>query len=286
MKKMFGGLLVAATILTPIAPAAAQANGERVQIAQRERGDRGDRGPRGPEARRGGDWNGGQRVERQRPQPQPQTQRVQQPQPQAPRGDRGGWNRQRGDGQRQWQGQRGNDQRQVQQRQIEQRQAQQRQWQRNNDQRQRGGTYDRNRDGRTDRQWDRNRDGRVDRQWDRNRNGQVDRRYRDNRGNNNWNRQWRADRRYDWRSYRDRNRSHYRMPRYYNPYRGRSYTRFSIGFGLSSLFYSQRYWINDPWYYRLPPAYGDYRWIRYYDDALLVDIYSGRVVDVIYDFFW
>src|SRR3546814_4584544 len=41
MKRMFGGLLIAATILTPIAPAAAQAAGERVQIAQR--GDRGDR---------------------------------------------------------------------------------------------------------------------------------------------------------------------------------------------------------------------------------------------------
>ena len=76
------------------------------------------------------------------------------------------------------------------------------------------------------------------------------------------------------------------MPRYYNPYRGYGYTRFSIGFTLGSLFYGQRYWINDPWYYRLPPAYGDYRWIRYYDDALLVDVYTGRVVDVIYDFFW
>ena len=59
-----------------------------------------------------------------------------------------------------------------------------------------------------------------------------------------------------------------------------------VVFTLGSLFYSQRYWINDPWYYRLPPAYGDYRWVRYYDDALLVDVYSGRVVDVIYDFFW
>ena len=50
MKKTFGGLLIAATILTPIAPAAAQANGERIQIAQR--GDRGDhRGSRGTDGR-------------------------------------------------------------------------------------------------------------------------------------------------------------------------------------------------------------------------------------------
>jgi Ni/Co efflux regulator RcnB len=76
------------------------------------------------------------------------------------------------------------------------------------------------------------------------------------------------------------------MPRYYNPYRGYGYTRFSIGFTLGSLFYSPRYWINNPSYYRLPPAYGGYRWIRYYDDALLVDTYTGEVVDVIYDFFW
>ena len=50
--------------------------------------------------------------------------------------------------------------------------------------------------------------------------------------------------------------------------------------------YGNRYWINDPWQYRLPEAYGPYRWVRYYDDALLVDIYSGEVVDVMYDFFW
>jgi hypothetical protein len=142
--------------------------------------------------------------------------------------------------------------------------------------------------------WDRNDNNRVDRRWDNNRNGYVDRRYRDGRNdrwdrgdrNNRWNRDWRSDRRYDWRSYRERNRSHYRMPRYYNPYRGYGYTRFSIGFSLNSLFYSSRYWINDPGYYRLPPAYGGTRWIRYYNDALLVDTYSGEVIDVIYDFFW
>jgi Ni/Co efflux regulator RcnB len=60
----------------------------------------------------------------------------------------------------------------------------------------------------------------------------------------------------------------------------------SIGFSLMPLFYSDRYWISDPWTYRLPSAYGNYRWVRYYNDALLVDIYSGDVVDVMYDFFW
>ncbi|MGB3928318.1 MAG: RcnB family protein, partial [Sphingobium sp.] len=49
---------------------------------------------------------------------------------------------------------------------------------------------------------------------------------------------------------------------------------------------SNSYWINDPYQYRLPPSYGTLRWVRYYDDALLVDIRDGYVVDVIHDFFW
>ena len=78
----------------------------------------------------------------------------------------------------------------------------------------------------------------------------------------------------------------FRLGAYYSPYRNYSYRRLSIGFFLDSLFYSNRYWINDPWRYRLPEVYGPYRWVRYYDDALLVDVYSGEVVDVIHDFFW
>ena len=41
-----------------------------------------------------------------------------------------------------------------------------------------------------------------------------------------------------------------------------------------------------PYAYRLPEAYGPYRWVRYYNDALLVDIRDGRVVDVVNDIFW
>jgi Ni/Co efflux regulator RcnB len=55
---------------------------------------------------------------------------------------------------------------------------------------------------------------------------------------------------------------------------------------LWPLFYSERYWINDPWQYRLPDVYGPYRWVRYYEDALLVDVTTGQVVDVIENFFW
>ncbi|MDN3645791.1 RcnB family protein [Pontixanthobacter aestiaquae] len=76
------------------------------------------------------------------------------------------------------------------------------------------------------------------------------------------------------------------MGRYYSPYRGYRYSRISVGFFLDNLFYSNRYWINDPWTYRLPEVYGPYRWVRYYDDVLLVNIYTGEVVDTIHDFFW
>lgn len=100
------------------------------------------------------------------------------------------------------------------------------------------------------------------------------------------NRGWRNDRRYDWYRYRAANRSLFRLGRYYAPFRGYSYSRISIGFRLGGPFYANRYWIHDPWRYRLPDAYGPYRWVRYYDDALLVDIYSGEVVDVIHNFFW
>ena len=111
-------------------------------------------------------------------------------------------------------------------------------------------------------------------------------RRQDRRDYRQWRRDWRQDARYDWQRYRYSNRNIFRSGAYYSPYRGHSYSRFSIGFALQPLFYSQRYWINDPWQYRLPPAEYGTRWVRYYDDVLLVDTYTGEVIDVIYDFFW
>jgi hypothetical protein len=102
-----------------------------------------------------------------------------------------------------------------------------------------------------------------------------------------WDNGWRQDRRYDWHSYRARYGDRFRVGRYYAP-RGWNYgyRSFSIGVYLSSLLYANNYWIDDPYDYRLPPAYGTLRWVRYYDDALLVDIRDGYVVDVINNFFW
>jgi hypothetical protein len=129
---------------------------------------------------------------------------------------------------------------------------------------------------RRDRRDDR-RDYRQDRREDR-RDFRQDRR--------EWNRDWRRDNRYNWQGHRNQYRNVFRAPRYYAPYRNYSYRRFGIGVMLDSLFWGRNYWIADPWTYRLPPAGPGYQWVRYYNDVLLVDTYSGQVVDVIYDFFW
>ena len=111
-----------------------------------------------------------------------------------------------------------------------------------------------------------------------------DRRWSHN-NNRRWSSDWRRDHRYDWRSNRNRYSSLYRLSRYYDPY-GWNYRRFSIGYNLWPSYYGSDFWLDDPWMYRLPPAYGPYRWVRYYDDALLVNIYTGMVVDVVHNFFW
>jgi hypothetical protein len=141
------------------------------------------------------------------------------------------------------------------------------------------------RDWRNDRRDDR-RDWRNDRRDDR-RDWRSDRRDDRRDWRNSWNRNsWRNDRRYDWQSWRYRNRSLFSLSPYYSPYRNHRYSRFSVGLFLEPLFYSQRYWIGDPYQYRLPIAPPGTQWVRYYNDVLLVDTWSGEVVDVIYDFFW
>jgi Ni/Co efflux regulator RcnB len=107
------------------------------------------------------------------------------------------------------------------------------------------------------------------------------------RGGQVWNRGWRNDDRYDWNRARLRNRNAYRLPRYYAPPgAGYGYRRFGVGVQLSRSLFQQDYWLDDPYAYRLPPAYGPYRWVRYHGDALLVDLRTGRVIDVVYDIFY
>ena len=96
---------------------------------------------------------------------------------------------------------------------------------------------------------------------------------------------WRRDNRHDWRRWRDRNRSLFRLGFYFDPF-GWNYRRWGVGWRLWPAYYNEYYWLDDPWTYRLPYAPWPYKWVRYYHDALLVNVFTGQVVDVEYDFFW
>ena len=102
---------------------------------------------------------------------------------------------------------------------------------------------------------------------------------------NQWSGSWRNDHRYDWSQYRRQHRSLFHFGIYYDPY-GFGYNRMMPGWSMWPNYFQSSYWLDNPWMYRLPPAYGPYRWVRYWDDALLVNTYTGEVVDVVYDFFW
>ncbi|HEV7659378.1 MAG TPA: RcnB family protein [Allosphingosinicella sp.] len=289
MRKALMGLILAATVMTPIA-------------AEAQRGHRGDgdgdsashssgRHAEGRAARIEA-RNEARQARSESAPPQQQQQQQAQPQPQVVQRQRGG----DGDGRsnRSW---RGNDNNQA-----------------DNNRGNRGGGGDDGRRGRNTQSiypqaWQGNpNDPRLRhyQQLER-RNQQQGYRRGDNRGNDgrnwrnnrndgdarrgdrrrgDWNRGWRSDRRYDWNGWRRGNRHRFHLSPYYSPYRDWNYSRFSIGFFLEPLFYNQRYWIGDPWQYRLPPAPYGTQWVRYYNDVLLVDIYTGEVIDTIYDFFW
>ena len=96
---------------------------------------------------------------------------------------------------------------------------------------------------------------------------------------------WRKDRRYDWYKHRNKYWWLFQLGWYNDPF-GWGYQPYGIGWRMWPSYYSSHYWLNDPWQYRLPYAPAGTRWIRYWDDAILVDLWSGQVIDVIYNFFW
>ena len=100
-----------------------------------------------------------------------------------------------------------------------------------------------------------------------------------------WSTSWRHNSKYDWSNYRRKHRSWFHLGFYYDPF-GWGYYPYQIGWRMWPSYYSSRYWINDPWQYRLPYAPPGYVWIRYWNDALLIDTWSGQVVDMIPNFFW
>lgn len=77
---------------------------------------------------------------------------------------------------------------------------------------------------------------------------------------------------------------HFHWGEYHRPY-GWYYRRWSYGDILPALFWGRDYWITDYWMFDLQiPPYG-YTWVRYGDDALLINIYTGEVLEVEYGVF-
>ncbi len=87
----------------------------------------------------------------------------------------------------------------------------------------------------------------------------------------------------DWRRYRDQRRDLYARGNWNAPFR---YQQFRPGARITPVFYDNRFVIADPWRYHLPPARAYTRWVRHYNDVLLVDFRRGYVVDVIRGFFY
>ena len=87
----------------------------------------------------------------------------------------------------------------------------------------------------------------------------------------------------DWRDWRGRNRALYARGNWRAPFR---YNQWRPGVRIAPVYYGQRYWIADPGRYRLPPAGFNQRWVRHYDDVVLIDYRRGVVVDVIRGFYW
>lgn len=89
----------------------------------------------------------------------------------------------------------------------------------------------------------------------------------------------------DWREYRQRNQSVFRQGTWAAP-RGYRYAPVRVGVNLNPAFYGNRYWINDPYRYRLPRASVGTRYVRYGNDVLLINARTGRVLQVYSRFFY
>lgn len=153
---------------------------------------------------------------------------------------------------------------------------------RGGDQRRWDGDRNRGGDSRGDRNWDGQRDGRN---WDNNRRGDNDRRWdTDRRGDSD--RRWDGRRDYPrWERgrypnvYRSTHR--YRYSRAWYPPPGFYVRAWSFGDFLPNAWFGPQWWIEDPWAYDLPLPPPGYVWVRSGEDALLVDQWSGRIIQVV-----
>ena len=79
---------------------------------------------------------------------------------------------------------------------------------------------------------------------------------------------------------RDRNEVRRNRTAYVAPYRGWRYRAVTPGYRLQPGFYASRYTISNYGRYRLSAPGYNRRWVRYGDDLVLVNLRSGRVLQV------
>lgn len=107
---------------------------------------------------------------------------------------------------------------------------------------------------------------------------------RDNRDEiRNERRDVRDERREDWRDYRRAHPDIYQGQRWEGP-RGYAYRPVGVGYRFTPEFYDRHYWVDPSRYHLRPVGYGQ-RWVHYGNDVLLVDVRSGRVLEVNGGFF-
>lgn len=73
---------------------------------------------------------------------------------------------------------------------------------------------------------------------------------------------------------------------YVAPYRDWRYRPVTVGFQLRQGFYGSRYYVSDYGRYNVRAPGRFQRWIRYGDDLLLVNVRTGRVLQVVRGRYW
>lgn len=89
-------------------------------------------------------------------------------------------------------------------------------------------------------------------------------------------RDYRQDRRFAWRYGRP-------APRFSAPFR---YQRFGIGSSIGARYWGPSYRVSNVASYRLPQPRRHQAYVRHYDDLLLVNTRTGRVIRVYNRFYW
>jgi Ni/Co efflux regulator RcnB len=87
----------------------------------------------------------------------------------------------------------------------------------------------------------------------------------------------------DWRDYRQSNRNVFRGSRFNAPFR---YRTFYDGGSIGASYYAPRYRVSNYSTYRLPQPGRYQTYVRHYNDVLLVNTRTGRVVRAYRGFYW